>query len=52
LQAAEEVSKLEFNEFKERVDDTAIEAIKEEKIWEIMKKKCDEIGYCGFTPEI
>lgn len=72
LKAAEEVSKLEFNEFKEKVDDTAkyiifnlrdhifkenyilyptaIESIKEEKTWEDMRKRCDEIGYCGFTP--
>lgn len=74
IQTTEEVSKLRFNEFKERVDDTAkyiifnlrdhifkenyilyptaIESIKEEKIWEEMKKRCDEIGYCSFTPII
>jgi DUF438 domain-containing protein len=74
LQTAEEVSKLEFNEFKDRVDDTAkyiifnlrdhifkenyilyptaIESIKEKETWEVMKKRCDEIGYCGFTPKI
>ena len=72
-QAAEEVSKLEFNEFKEKVDDTAkyiifnlrdhifkenyilyptaIESIKEKDIWSEMKKRCDEIGYCSFTPK-
>lgn len=30
---------------------TAIEAIKEKQTWEDMKIRCDEIGYCGFTPE-
>lgn len=74
IKTAEEVSELSFNEFKERVDDTAkyiifnlrdhifkenyilyptaIEAIKEEGIWKEMKKRCDEIGYCSFTPVI
>ena len=28
---------------------TAIEAITEKETWEDMKKRCDEIGYCGFT---
>ena len=73
-QAAEEVSKLEFNEFKEKVDDTAkyiifnlrdhifkenyilyptaIESISENETWEDMKIRCDEIGYCGFTPKV
>ena len=73
-QAAEEVSKLEFNEFKEKVDETAkyiifnlrdhifkenyilyptaIESIKEKETWEDMKRRCDEIGYCGFTPKV
>ena len=73
-QAAEEVSKLEFNEFKEKVDDTAkyiifnlrdhifkenyilyptaIESIAEKETWEDMKIRCDEIGYCGFTPKV
>ncbi|ACD22474.1 DUF438 domain-containing protein [Clostridium botulinum] len=73
-QTAEEVYQLEFNEFKEKVDDTAkyivfnlrdhifkenyilyptaIETIKEKEIWKHMKKKCDEIGYCGFTPKV
>lgn len=72
-QAAEEVSGLDFNEFKEKVDDlakyiifnlrdhifkenyilypTAIESIKEEEVWEDMKRRCNEIGYCGFTPK-
>ncbi|NFI03749.1 DUF438 domain-containing protein [Clostridium botulinum] len=72
-QTAEEVYQLEFNEFKEKVDDTAkyivfnlrdhifkenyilyptaIETIKGKEIWKDMKKKCDEIGYCGFTPK-
>ncbi|WP_297421012.1 DUF438 domain-containing protein [Clostridium sp.] len=30
---------------------TAIEAIKDDEIWKDMKRRCDEIGYCGFTPE-
>jgi len=73
-QTAEEVSQLEFNEFKEKVDDTAkyiifnlrdhifkenyilyptaIESIKEKEIWKAMKRRCDEIGYCGFTPKV
>ena len=73
-QAAEEVSQLEFNEFKEKVDDTAkyiifnlrdhifkenyilyptaIESITEKETWEDMKRRCDEIGYCGFTPKV
>lgn len=73
-QAAEEVSKLEFNEFKEKVDDTAkyiifnlrdhifkenyilyptaIESITEKETWADMKRRCDEIGYCGFTPKV
>ena len=71
---AEEVSELEFNEFKEKVDETtkyiifnlrdhifkenyilyptAIESIKGKEIWADMKKRCDEIGYCGFTPKV
>ena len=73
-QTAEEVSKLEFNDFKEKVNETAkyiifnlrdhifkenyilyptaIESIKEKKTWEDMKIRCDEIGYCGFTPKV
>jgi DUF438 domain-containing protein len=31
---------------------TAIEAIKEKETWQDMKRRCDEIGYCGFTPEV
>ena len=71
---AEEVSHLEFNEFKENVDETAkyiifnlrdhifkenyilyptaIESIKGEEIWADMRRRCDEIGYCGFTPKV
>jgi DUF438 domain-containing protein len=30
---------------------TAIEAIKDNEIWNDMKRRCDEIGYCGFTPK-
>jgi DUF438 domain-containing protein len=66
------VSELDFNDFKEKVDETAkyiifnlrdhifkenyilyptaIESIKGKDTWEDMKKRCDEIGYCGFTP--
>lgn len=73
-QAAEDVDKLDFNEFKEKIDDTAkyiifnlrdhifkenyilyptaIESIKEKETWQDMKRRCDEIGYCGFTPEV
>lgn len=73
-QAAEEASKLNFNELKESIDDTAkyiifnlrdhifkenyilyptaIEAIKEKEIWNDMKRRCDEIGYCSFTSEV
>lgn len=72
-QAAQEVSKLDFKEFKQKVDETAkyiifnlrdhifkenyilyptaIESIKEKDIWSEMKKRCDEIGYCSFTPK-
>lgn len=73
-QAGEDVSRLDFDEFKEKVDDlakyiifnlrdhifkenyilypTAIESIKEEEVWKDMKRRCDEIGYCGFTPNL
>lgn len=73
-QIAEDASKLDFKEVKEKVDDTAkyivfnlrdhifkenyilyptaIEAIKDNEIWNDMKRRCDEIGYCGFTPEM
>lgn len=30
----------------------ALEAIKEEKTWGRMKKECDKIGYCCFTPKV
>ena len=30
---------------------TALEAIKDEKLWENMREKCDDIGYCPFTPK-
>ena len=30
---------------------TAIESIQGKDIWNDMKRRCDEIGYCGFTPE-
>jgi DUF438 domain-containing protein len=30
---------------------TAIESIKESEKWKAMKEKCDEIGYCSFTPK-
>lgn len=29
----------------------AFQGIPEESVWQEMKKKCDEIGYCSFTPE-
>ncbi|WP_271812353.1 DUF438 domain-containing protein [Clostridium beijerinckii] len=70
---AENASKSEFKEVKEKVDDTskyivfnlrdhifkenyilyptAIEAIKDNEIWDDMKSRCDEIGYCSFTPK-
>jgi len=30
----------------------ALEAIKEENVWQEMKSKCDKIGYCCFTPKV
>ncbi|MEK6264943.1 MAG: DUF438 domain-containing protein [Clostridium sp.] len=30
---------------------TAIEAIIGKETWQDMKRRCDEIGYCGFTPK-
>lgn len=30
---------------------TAIDSINDEEKWNDMRKKCDEIGYCSFTPE-
>jgi DUF438 domain-containing protein len=29
-----------------------LQIIKEEKIWQKIKKECDKIGYCCFTPKI
>ena len=74
IQTAETASLSDFNEFKEKVDETAkyiifnlrdhifkenyilyptaIEAITEKETWQDMKRRCDEIGYCGFTPEV
>jgi len=70
---AEDASQSDFNEFKEKVDEsakyiifnmrdhifkenyilypTAIESIQGKEIWSDMKRRCDDIGYCGFTPE-
>lgn len=31
---------------------TAVDAIKEQSLWDEMKEKCDGIGYCPFTPVI
>ena len=72
--ATEDVSQLNFDKFKGKVDETAkyivfnmrdhifkenyilyptaIESIKEKETWKDMKRRCDEIGYCGFTPKI
>ena len=30
---------------------TALETLKDVELWEDMKKRCDEIGYCSFTPK-
>lgn len=30
---------------------TALESLKDEALWENMRKTCDEIGYCCFTPK-
>lgn len=30
---------------------TAIDSINDDSRWDDMKKRCDEIGYCGFTPK-
>jgi len=68
-----EISKIDFNDFKKKLDTvaefiimilrdhifkennilypTAIEVIKENKIWKRMKDDCDKIGYCCFTPQ-
>lgn len=31
---------------------TALERIQGSKIWNDMKERCDQVGYCSFTPEI
>jgi len=31
---------------------SAIEAIQEKEIWQDMKRRCDKLGYCSFTPKI
>lgn len=31
---------------------SAIETINGKEVWKTMKERCDEIGYCGFTPEV
>lgn len=31
---------------------TAFEALTDEELWKNMKEKCDEIGYCCFTPKV
>lgn len=31
---------------------TALDAIQEKDLWEDMKKRCDKVGYCGFTPVV
>ncbi|CAM2796747.1 DUF438 domain-containing protein [Hathewaya histolytica] len=70
---SENAGKMEFNEFKSKVDKvskyiifnlrdhifkenyilypSSLEAIKGKDIWDDMKKRCDEIGYCSFTFE-
>lgn len=30
---------------------TAIDSINDDSRWDDMRKRCDEIGYCGFTPK-
>lgn len=30
---------------------TAIDSINDDSRWEDMRRRCDEIGYCGFTPK-
>jgi DUF438 domain-containing protein len=30
---------------------TALQVLKDESVWEELKKECDKIGYCCFTPE-
>ncbi|KEI98658.1 DUF438 domain-containing protein [Clostridium botulinum] len=70
---SENADKMEFDEFKNKVDEvskyiifnlrdhifkenyilypSSLEAIKGKDIWDDMKKRCDEIGYCSFTFE-
>ncbi|AUM98154.1 hypothetical protein CF060_11285 [Clostridium botulinum] len=70
---SENADKMEFDEFKNKVDEvskyiifnlrdhifkenyilypSSLEAIKGKNIWDDMKKRCDEIGYCSFTFE-
>ncbi|MCR1899609.1 DUF438 domain-containing protein [Irregularibacter muris] len=31
---------------------TAIDAIQEKELWKDMKNRCDQVGYCGFTPNL
>ena len=31
---------------------SALEVIQEEVVWQNMKKECDKIGYCCFTPKV
>ena len=30
---------------------TAIDSINDDSRWDDMRRRCDEIGYCGFTPK-
>lgn len=30
---------------------TALDALQDNALWDDMKKRCDKIGYCGFTPK-
>jgi DUF438 domain-containing protein len=29
---------------------TALDTIKDEELWNDMKDRCDQVGYCSFTP--
>ncbi|MGL5617013.1 MAG: DUF438 domain-containing protein [Sarcina sp.] len=51
--AKELVYELKDHIFKENyiLYPTALESIKSEEQWEEMRKACDEIGYCPFTPK-
>lgn len=31
---------------------TALDAIKDDDLWKDMKNRCDQVGYCGFTPGV